>query len=154
MSYNLEESRPVFSAQNINRKQCSPIPALGPCVYKMGHRQSLILCLVFSLFLIFGALIFRYLEREEYVEEPQEWRRLKGKPEWESASEWERFPTASCIGATSAVIRGCINQHTHTLEQTSTCACAHTRARTRTCTWTCAYTYRHINIHTILRKSL
>ncbi|XP_063604688.1 potassium channel subfamily K member 10-like [Penaeus indicus] len=43
----------------------------------MEHRQSLILCLVFSLFLIFGALTFRYLESEENVEEPWEWQRLK-----------------------------------------------------------------------------
>lgn len=86
----------------------------------MGHRQSLILCLVFSLFLIFGALIFRYLEREEYVEEPQEWRRLKdiALMDYGSLSPYEvrwlvAWISANCSDIDNSTINILISEGSH-----------------------------------------
>ncbi|XP_042877862.1 open rectifier potassium channel protein 1-like [Penaeus japonicus] len=43
----------------------------------MEPRQTLILVLIFTLYLVFGALVFWYLESEEEISEPYEWTQLK-----------------------------------------------------------------------------
>lgn len=43
----------------------------------MELRQSLLLCLVYALFLVFGGVVFMYLEYEVNVTEPYEWTKLK-----------------------------------------------------------------------------
>lgn len=45
----------------------------------MELRQSLLLCLVYALFLVFGGVVFMYLEYEVNVTEPYEWTKLKGE---------------------------------------------------------------------------
>lgn len=51
----------------------------------MKSVNSLLLCLVYAIFLMLGGVMFRYLEYEEVtvveVEEPPEWEKLKGKKE-------------------------------------------------------------------------
>lgn len=56
----------------------------------MESRQSIVLCIIYALFLILGAVMFMFLEYEEtetkVITEPPEWSNLKGE-----LHEWHRL---------------------------------------------------------------